>query len=133
MIQCQIKLRLTPRQERILDRWLYHLTPIWNWAIKRVERDASVGIYHTSLGFRNLLNNHGRRMGLPQDAICGILWTAYTSWQRCFKKLAARPRLKGGRNRLNSIAFAHGTRLAQGRILIPKLGPEWPSKGRSHD
>lgn len=122
MIQCQIKLRLTPRQERILNRWLYHLTPIWNWAVRRIERDAEMGIYHTSTRFRGLLNGHGQKIDLPQDAIYGTLWTAHTAWQRCFKRLAARPRLKSRRNRLNSIAFAHGTRLVDSRVSVPKLG-----------
>lgn len=87
MIQAQIKLKLTPRQERQLGHWLYYLTAIWNWAVKRIERDAEVGVGHSSLGFRNLLNGHGAKIGIPQDAICGTLWTAYTAWQRCFQAL----------------------------------------------
>lgn len=122
MIQCQIKLKLTARQERVLARHLYHLTSVWNWAISKVPRDAAAGIHHSSLAFRNLLNGHGRKIGLPQDAVCGTLWTAYVAWERCFKKIARRPRFKGKRNRLNSIAFAHGTTVVNDRVLIPGLG-----------
>jgi putative transposase len=122
MIQYQIKLRPTARQERHLGRWLYHLTAVWNWSIKRIERDAEIGSFHTSLTFRNLLNGHGAKMGVPQDAICGTLWTAHVAWRRCFKKIARKPRLKGRRNRLNSIAFAHGARIKSGRISVPRLG-----------
>lgn len=122
MIQCQIKLRATPRQERILERWLYHLTPIWNWSIKRIERDAEQGIYYSPKRFRALLNGHGTRIGIPQDAVNGTMSTAHTAWQRCFKKLARKPRLKGRRNKLNSIGFAHGSEIKDGRIRIPLLG-----------
>jgi putative transposase len=59
---------------------------------------------------------------VPQDAVCGTLWTAYLAWQRCFKKIARKPRLKGRRNRLNSIPFAHGTTIKHGRVLVPYLG-----------
>jgi putative transposase len=123
MIQCQLKLRLTPRQERQLTRWFYHLTAIWNWGIKRIERDAEIGTYYSSISFRNLLNGHGAKIGVPQDVICGTLWTAHTAWQRCFKRLAGKPRLKGRRNRLRSITFAHGTRIeAADRVRVPLLG-----------
>lgn len=122
MIQRQVKLKLTPRQERKLDHWLRHLGSVWNWGVRKIEQDAQGGVYYTSLGFRNLLNGHGQKIGVPQDAVCGTLWTVHTSWQRCFKKLSRKPRLKGRRNRLNSIAFAHGTKLIDGRIAIKCLG-----------
>lgn len=122
MIQCQVKLKLTDREGRILDRWLWHLSVVWNWAIKKIEHDAQGGIYYSSLSFRNLLNGHGAKMNVPQDALSGILWTAHTAWQRCFKKISRKPKLKGRRNRLNSIAFAHGTDFKGGRLVIPRLG-----------
>lgn len=122
MIQHQVKLRLTPRQQRQLDRWLYHLTAVWNWGIKRIERDAEIGVYHNSLVFRTLLTGHGPKMGIAQDALNGTLWTAHAAWQRCFKRVAGKPRLKGRRNRLNSIAFAHGSKVIEGRLVIPIVG-----------
>lgn len=122
MIQVQLKLRPTPRQERVLTRWIYHLTPVWNWAVKRIERDAALGVLPSALTFRDSLKRHGTKMGVPQDALCGTLWTAYTAWQRCFKRLSKRPRFKGRRNRLNSIPFAHGTSIVNDRVLIPVLG-----------
>lgn len=122
MVQYQVKLKLTPRQERQLNRWLCHLTSVWNWAIKRIERDAAAGIFHTSMGFQNLLNGHGRKLGVAQDALCGTLDTAHLAWKRCFKRLSGKPRLKGRRNRLNSIAFAHGTKIVGKRIHVQVLG-----------
>lgn len=122
MIQVQVKLRLSPRQERQLTRWLRHLAAIWNWAIKRIEHDANNNIYHPSLRFRALLNGHGAKIGIPQDAINGTLWTAHVAWQRCFKRISGKPRLKGRRNRLNSIAFAHGSRIIDGRLSVLLLG-----------
>jgi putative transposase len=122
MIQYQLKLKLTPRQERELGHWLYHLTAVWNWAIKRIERNAEAGIYESSLTFRNVLNGHGPKIGIAQDAICGTLWTAHTAWQRCFRRVSNKPRFKGRRNRLNSIAFAHGTTFIAGRIAIRGIG-----------
>lgn len=122
MIQRQLKLKLTPRQGRELERWLFHLTAVWNWAVRRMEMDADAGIYRTSLDFRNLLNGHGAKIGVAQDAICGTLWTAYTARQNCFKKRARKPRFKGRRNRLNSIAFAHGRKVVQDRLIVPVIG-----------
>lgn len=122
MIQRQIKLKLSQRQERQLSRWLYHLTAVWNWGVRRIERDTELGIYDSSLTFRNRLNGHGAKIGISQDAICGTLWTAHTSWQRCFKRVSGRPRSKGKRNRLNSITYAHGTNIVRDRVLVPGVG-----------
>jgi transposase len=122
LIQAQLKLRLTPRQTRQLEHWLYHLTAVWNWAIKKIERDAEIGIYHSSFDFREILVRHGSKIGIAQDAIKGTLWAAHTAWGRCFKGIARKPKLKGRRNRLNSIPYSHGARIIDGRILIPGVG-----------
>lgn len=122
MIQVQLKLKPTPRQERQLNHWLFHLTAVWNWAVKRIERDGQQGTYYSSLTFRDLLKRHGAKMRVSQDAICGTLWTAHDAWTRCFKGVSRKPRLKGRRNRLNSIAFAHGTTIVNQRVLVPGIG-----------
>lgn len=122
MIQCQVKIKLSLRQERQLTRWLRHLASIWNWAIRKIEQDGRDGIYYTRLDFQNILNGHNRKIGLPADAIYGTLDTAYGAWRRCFRKISRKPRLKGRRNRLSSIAFAHGTYIKEGRLFVPYLG-----------
>lgn len=105
-----------------MNHWLWHLTGVWNWAIKKIEHDAKGGVYYSSLTFQSLLNAHGAKIGVPQDAINGTLKTAHLAWQRCFKRLAGKPRLKGCRNRLHSIAFAHGRKAYDDRVSIIKLG-----------
>ena len=123
MIQVQLKLRPTARQGRQLEGWLLHLASVWNWASRKVEQDAKGGAFYTSLSLKSLVKGHGKKIGLPQDALEGTVATAYSAWQRCFKKLSRKPRLKGRRNRLNSIAFAHGKPLIYDkRVLIPVLG-----------
>jgi putative transposase len=83
MIQRQLKLRLKPRQEQQLDAWLWHLTGIWNWALRKIELDAKDGIYYTPKAFRNLLADHSKTLGIPSHTLQGILDTAHTAWQRC--------------------------------------------------
>lgn len=122
MIQCQLKLKLSPRQERQLNHWLRHLTSVWNWAIRKIEQDGRDGIYYSKFDLRALLNGLGKKIGVPQDAICGTLFTAHIAWQRCFRRQSKSPRLKGRRNRLNSIAFGHGTQPQGDRIQVPLLG-----------
>lgn len=103
MIQRQLKLKLTKHQERDLERWLYHLTSVWNWAIRKIENDGRDGIYYSSRDFQNLLSGHGPKLDIPSHVLQGVLATAYQSWVRCFKRQARKPRLKGRRNKLNSI------------------------------
>lgn len=123
MIQRQLKLRLKPKHVQQLDTWLWHLTGVWNWAVRKLELDAKDGIYYSPKTFRNLLANHGKTLGIPSHTLQGILDTAHTAWQRCFKKLAKRPKLKGQRNKLVSIPFPDPFRAPDcHRISIPGMG-----------
>jgi transposase len=105
MIQSQLKLKLTKAQERTLEQWLYHLTSVWNWAIRKIELDAKDGIYYSRMEFQNLLAGHSKKLGIPGHVIEGILLNAHDAWKRCFKKVSGRPHLKGRRNKLSSILF----------------------------
>jgi len=122
MIQAQLKLKLTCKQKRLLDAWLWNLTGVWNWAVRKIELDANDKIYHSALGFQNLLANHGTRLEIPSHVLQGMLRQAHMTWMRCFKKKARKPRLKGRRNRLNSIPFPDPIRIPErNRINLPRL------------
>jgi putative transposase len=105
VIQCQLKLKLTKRQERELDLWLYHLTSVWNWAVRKIELDARDGIYYSEKQFHNLLAGHSAKLGIPSHVLQGTLSTAHKAWRRRFKQLSRKPRFKGQHNKLNSIPF----------------------------
>ena len=123
MIQRQLKLRLTSQQEHQLTDWLWHLTSVWNWAIRKLELDARDGIYYSPKTFHNLLANHGKTLNIPSHTLQGMLSTAHTAWQRCFKKLAKRPRLKGQRNKLTSIPFPDPLKAPVGNTIgVPGIG-----------
>ncbi len=123
MIQRQLKLRLTKAQEATLQEWLPILTSVWNWSIRKIENDAQGGTYYTPNNFQNILPGVSKILRIPSHTIQGMLSLAYASWRRCFKKLAKKPRLKGKRNRLNSIPFPDpiGTPV-DNKIKIPGLG-----------
>jgi transposase len=123
MIQYQLKLRMTKAQEAECSRWLYHLASVWNWAVRKIELNAKDKIYFSKIAFRNLLAHHSDKLGIPSHVLQGLLCTVFDSWQRCFKKLAGKPRLKGVRNKLNSVAFPDPIQTPQGnRVFLPGLG-----------
>lgn len=123
MIQRQIKLKLTKKQESKLTDWLNILTGVWNFAIKKIEADAKDGIYYTPKGFQNILAGHGQKIGIPSHTLQGELSQAYTAWQRCFRRISKKPRLKGQRNKLNSIPFPDPIRRPKdNRISVPGIG-----------
>jgi putative transposase len=120
MIQRQLKLKLTRQQERELERWLFHLTSVWNWAIRKIELDAGDHVYYSRKTFQNLLANHGQKLEIPSHAIRGVMVTAFDAWQRCFKRQAGKPRFKGRRNKLTSIPFPDPIRPPKGaRVTLP--------------
>ena len=123
MIQRQLKIRPNRTQEKLLEAWLWQSTGIYNWALRKIELNAKDGIYYTKLGFQNLLANHAKKIGMPSHLIQGILIQAYIAWERCFKKIAKKPRFKGVRNKLNSLPFPDPMRPPkENRITVPKLG-----------
>jgi transposase len=123
MIQCQLKLRLTKEQEDLVLGWLWNLTGVWNFAVRKIEQDAKDGIYHSGFDFQNLLANHSERIGIPGHVLQGTLKQAKTAWDRCFKKLGNKPKLKGNRRPLNSIPFPDPIKEpAVNRISLPILG-----------
>lgn len=123
MIQTQLKLRLNVTQETLLNGWLFMLTGVWNWAIRKIEQDAKGEIYYTGQAFQNLLAGHGQKIGIPSHTLQGILLMAHTAWSRCFKKIGGKPRLKGMRNKLNSIPFPDPLRAIEGRrVKLPGIG-----------
>ena len=123
MIQHQIKLRLKAGQEAQLNEWLFMLTGVFNWAVRKIEQDAEGGIYYTGMGFQNLLADHGKKIGIPSHTLQGVLATAYTAWQRCFKKIGGKPKLKSNRRKLNSVPFPDPIRAPEGNyIKLPGIG-----------
>lgn len=123
MIQTQLKIRSKPKQEAKFEEWLLVLTRVWNWAIRKIELDGKDGIYYSKKEFQNLLANHSDKLGIPSHTLQGMLVVAWEAWHRCFKKLSKQPRLKGLRNRLNSIPFPDPIRRPDGvHIKIPGLG-----------
>lgn len=124
MIQCQLKLKLRPAQERMLGRWLWHLTGVYNWTVKKIRLDADDNIYRSKYGFDALLRGHSVKMGIPVEVLRSTVRTAHDAWSRCFAGAAGRPRLKGRRNRLNSFHFLDPIRRPVGcRIRLAGIGP----------
>lgn len=123
MIVRTLKLRLTEKQKVTLSGWLWNLTGVWNWAIKKIEADGQDGIWYSEFDLQNLLDGHGEKLGIPSHTLRGMLTQAYQAWVRCYKKQGGRPHLKGQRNKLNSIPFPDVLRQPKdGRISVPGLG-----------
>lgn len=100
---------------------------MWNWAVKKIDADTENGIYYTAYDLKGMLRGHSQRMGMSAHAIQGTAGTAHTAWDRYFRGLSRRPRLKGRRRPLSSIAFDHWTntkrsRIRGSRVVLPGLG-----------
>ena len=64
-------------------------------------------------------------MGIPSHTIQGVLDQAFTVWERCFKKVSKKPKLKSVRNKFNSIPFPDvipQSRITNKTIRVPGLG-----------
>jgi putative transposase len=124
MIQSQLKLKLNKQQQAIFTEWLWHLTGVWNWAIRKIELNAKDHIYYSKMDFQNLLVSHSKKLGIPSHVLQGTLSQAHLAWSRCFKKIDGHPHLKGQRNKLNSIPVPDKIhRPEKNHINIPAFGP----------
>jgi transposase len=123
MIVRIVKLKPTKAQEATLNQWLWNLTGLYNFAVKKIEHDAADQVYHSAFDFVNLAAGHSERMEIPSHTMQGILKQAYAAWQRCFKNLSGKPKLKGQRNKLNSIPFPDPIKQpGDNHASIPGLG-----------
>jgi putative transposase len=125
MLVRELKLKPNKKLEATLNEWLWCLTGVYNFAIKKIELNAKDRIYFSKLDFGNLLANHSDRMQIPSHTIQATLMIAYTAWQRCFKKLAGKPKLKGAHNKLRSIVFPDAipvSRFAGNKVRLPGIG-----------
>jgi putative transposase len=123
MVRYQLKLRLNRSQEKILEEWLWHLTGVWNWAVRKIEQDAQGGIYYSEYDMMGLVAGHSKRMGIPSHTLRALASRAQVTWQRCFKKKGGKPHLKGIRNRLNDVPFpGMFNSPKRNRIHVTKLG-----------
>ena len=136
MVQYQLKLRLNGRQKKKQMEWLPILGSVFNFGVRKIQLNAANKIYFSANDFNNLLAGHSETLEIPSHTIQGVLSSAYTSWQRCFKGLAQRPRLKGLRRPLNSIPFPDPIkRPVDGKITLPGLGKvrfhkQWIPEGK---
>ena len=73
--------------------------------LERLRMIVTMGFSIQKNHFKNILAKHSEKLEIPSHTIQGILEMAWTSWKRCYKKLAKKPRLKEKRNTLNSIPF----------------------------
>ena len=125
MLVRELKLKLNKKQELIFNTWLWNLQGVFNWGLRKIEQDAKNHIYYFKTGFQNQLANHGKKLNIPSHTIQGILVQVWLAWDRCFKKLAKKPRLKSIRNKLNSIPFPDSipiSRIKNNRINLPGIG-----------
>jgi len=123
MIVRTLKLRLTKNQETQLETWICNLTGVYNWGLKKIEHNAKDKIFFSKFDFVNLLADHGKKLDIPSHTIQGTLQQVHNAWSRCFKKIAKKPKLKGFRNKLNSIPFPDAIKPPmENKIGIPGIG-----------
>lgn len=123
MLQRQLKLKLSPAQTRQCDAWLFRAAGLYNWAIRKMELDAQGGRYWTAYGLMYEVAGHSRRCDVPARIIQGTVARAHQAWERCYKGLAKRPRLKSARNRMSGLDIPGDVRRAgECRLSIPGLG-----------
>jgi transposase len=123
MIQRQLKLKLSPKQARQCEAWLFRATGIYNWTLRKIEQDARGGKYWTAFGLMYEIAGHSKKCDVPARVIQGTIARAHQAWDRCFKKLGKKPRLKSVRNKMSGLDIPGDVRRAgEHRISIPGLG-----------
>ena len=125
MIVRELKLKLTKKQEALLNTMLFQCTGLYNLILRRIKLDAQNKIYHTKYSLFNQFSGHSKKVDIHSRTIQAIIEQAYNSWDRCFKKIAKEPKLKSVRNKINSIPFPDPikrNRITDKIIKIPIIG-----------
>jgi transposase len=105
MITRELKLKPNKKQTAKLEEWLWILTGVFNFAVRKIELNANNKKYFKKNDFGNLLAGHSEKLGVPSHTIQAVLMTAFNAWKKCFRKQARKPHLKSVRRKLRSIPF----------------------------
>lgn len=126
MITRELKLKLTKKQELILNYQIFQCSGLYNLIIRRIKLSAQDKIYFSKYELFNQFVGHSKKTDIHSRTIQAIIEQAFNSWDRCFKKLAKEPKLKSVRNKLNSIPFPDPIKRSKfethNRIKFPTLG-----------
>lgn len=125
MLTVKLKLKLHKDQEIKLLEWLNILTGVYNWGIRQIKLNSENNLYLTAFDLNNLISGHSKKVGVSAQVLQSILLQSYNAWNRCFKKISKEPKLKGLRNKLNSIPFSQFDKYHQINgysIHLPSLG-----------
>ena len=99
------------------------LMGVHNFSVKKMELDAKDSFYYTSLGFQNLLASHGKNLGIPSYTVQRMLNQMDRAWSRCFKKVRDEARIKGTRNKQDSILLPNLICVPGGNyVKLPGIG-----------
>lgn len=91
-----------------MSKWLWHLTGVYNWAVRKIDLDAKDKRYHTRYDLEALLNGHSAKLEIPSGVLREAARGAHRAWDECFARKKRRPHLRGSRRRLNWIVFKQG-------------------------
>lgn len=124
MIARHVKLKMNRKLKKQLDVHLWHLTGVYNWAIKTIELRKNLGLSYLEFDMFNLVSGHCKKIGISSVAIQSMVHEAFGTWQRCWSKQNRKPHLKGKRNQLNTILFRSGCKLypETNQLRLPKSG-----------
>ena len=124
MIARELKLKRNRKLDREIEKSLWHLTGVYNWAIKTIRLRKNAGLGYSAFDLINLVSGHSKKSGLSSQAITGTIFQAFNAWERCWKGLGKAPRYKSVRNKLSSLQFPGDCKIdiPNSKIKLPKLG-----------
>ena len=102
MLVRELKLKPNKKQKQQFNEWLFHLTGVYNWALRKIELNANNKIYLGKYDLFNLAAGHANQINIYSQTLQSTIAQAHDAWRRCFKKVGRKPKLKTVRNKLNS-------------------------------
>jgi putative transposase len=129
MLTRELKLKLTKKQETQILEYFYILTGVYNSVIRSIElnpldKNDNYKVFKNPFYFNNLYSNHAKRVGIHSQVLQQTVKQACNSWERYFKKLSKKPRLKGIKNKLHSFCYPQfdNKKLTFSKIKLPSIG-----------
>lgn len=122
MVSRRLKLQPNLATERELGRVSWQLAGLYNWAVVKLFRDASEGVFYGEYELMALVNGHGKKCGLNQQTMREVVRRAHRAHGK--RKKRNRPaKLKSKRNRMGSAPVARGIRwIDRTHLHLPGFG-----------
>jgi hypothetical protein len=74
VIARELKLKRNRKLDQEIEKSLWHLTGVYNWAIRTIELRKNAGLGYSAFDLIHLVSGHAQKSGVSSQALSGAIY-----------------------------------------------------------